>query len=91
MPFTEPLAQFFDPGDFGTTATWSGQSVNGNFDAEYSAFLGAEGTTPAFTCQASAVDGIAYGDTITIDGSNYTVREVQGDGLGVVTLILEGP
>lgn len=89
MPMTEDFTAFFNTDEHATAATYEGSTVNGVFDREYSAVLGLEANTPTFTCDESDVSDIAHGDTITIDGTDYTVREIQPDGTGVVVLVLE--
>lgn len=91
MAFTETFATFFSTSDFGVAALWKGAtSVNGIFDAAYADPLGvAEGSKPAFTCEAAAVTGVKHGDTMIINATTYKVRGVQPDGTGVVVIVLE--
>lgn len=98
MPFAEDLAVFFDVDEFAWAATWSGAPaapVAGIFDAEYQLVAlgtpGIEGAAPVFLCAAAAVPGATHGQTLTIDGTVYTIRGVQPDGTGLVLLILQAP
>lgn len=89
MPFTEDLTAFFQPGDFATTVTWNGATVNGIFDAAYVEPLTSESIGPQLMCAQADVDGVAHGDTVLVDAVTYKVVNVQPDGTGVVTLRLE--
>lgn len=98
MAFDEFLEDFFDEEQHGETATWTpasgdAKSIAGIFNHEFSenslGTAGAESTTPIFVCQASKVPNIAQGDTLTINSQNYSVRQVEPDGQGVVALVLE--
>lgn len=95
MPFTENLAAFMSPLEFGTQASYTpagGEAgmVNGIFDDAYAEALGAfEGSAPAFTLPRSDVPDVARGDLLTINGVDYKVTNVRPDGLGMVTLHLQ--
>lgn len=96
MPFTEDLAAFTDPSDFGVAGLYTpsggtASTVNGIFDAEYQADNGMEGSGPAFSCDAADVPSVAHGDALVIDDVDYVVRGVKPDGTGWVVLILELP
>lgn len=75
----------------GTGAT----TVNGIFNDEYvGVFAGSDidvgSSSPAFTCETADVPGVNHGDTLTIDGTDYTVAgPPQHDGTGITTLILQ--
>lgn len=71
------------------TAQVSGVSVCGMFDAAYIAPLGMSNSGPTFTALASSLADVAAGDSLSIAGTAYTVREVQPDGRGMVALVLE--
>ncbi len=88
MAFVEDLAPFL--ADFGTTATLAGGStVTGIFDASAIDVLGAAGIGPMFTAKTSQVGALAYGDTLTLSGTGYAVRQNDPDGTGMTRLILE--
>ena len=52
-----------------------------------------ESTAPRITCRSSDVArlGITEGTTLTVEAAAYIVRGVQPDGVGMTTLIVEGP
>lgn len=101
MSFNEDLSEFFDPDDFGVTATYSNAnyasvhpstkstSVSGIFRNGYAEINGMETLTPLFLCAANTVSDVTNGAKLTINSVNYTVRGVQPDGTGLVRLVLE--
>ena len=89
--FTEDLTEFFSTSDFAVTATLAGStSVNGIFDNASSPIAGGEvdveGTLPTFTCAAADVPAVAAGQTLSVNGTTYTIVAVHPDGTGVVVL-----
>lgn len=86
MAFVEALPAYFV--DFGATATKSGVAVAGIFDATAAdAFGMVSGNHPVFICATSA--GVARGNTLVINGTNYTVTAVEPDGTGMTACRLE--
>lgn len=91
MAFTEDLTQFFDPDEFGVSATIGAATVSGIFDNQ---FLGAPGeaavasATPTFTCRTADVSSVTSGTTLVISSITYTVVGVHPDGTGVTVLVL---
>lgn len=93
------LAEFFTTDDFAITATYtpdggSSASVKGIFDEGYQAVeIGGEvavaNVSPQFSTQSSEVSSASKGDAIVCNSVTYTVVNVQPDGTGVTTLILE--
>ena len=71
------------------TAQIAGCAVGGMFDAFYADPLGISNSAPTFRALASELDDVAAGDTLSIGADNYTVREVQPDGRGMIALVLE--
>ncbi len=49
---------------------------------------GVESSSPELTCRACDVPNVAHGSTVVARSVNYTVRGIQPDALGMVTLIL---
>lgn len=83
---TENLVDFFM--DFNATATKSGVSIAGIFDANYAdAFGMVSGNSPVFHCATSAA--IARGNTLVINGTSYTVTVTESDGTGMTLCRLE--
>lgn len=70
-------------------AVWEGVSIMGVFDAPYANPLQIDNTQPTFTTDEDGVDGIAQGDTLTVGSTDYTVRALEPDGVGMLRLILE--
>ena len=88
MPFSEVFSDFTDSDDFGTAATYNGQTIYGIFDQEYSEPGEVETSQPMFGCAASDVSGVSNSSQITINSVLYDVHNVQPDGTGWVTLYL---
>lgn len=92
-------AIFFSADDFGVTATYTPSgggalSVNGIFDNEYfETDAGGEVAfalqQPMFHCRTADVPSAAEGDSLTVSGVGYVVRNVRPDGTGMTMLILE--
>jgi len=83
------LANFFDTAEgYAVTATFTDGSADLIFDNAFADDLNIKGTLPLATCSTAAVSTVAEGDTITIDGSGYTVQEKKSDGTGVSVLVL---
>jgi hypothetical protein len=88
MPLTEDFAPFFT--DFGVTATLaSGGTVRGIFDNGFVDVFGVSETEKAFTAATADVSALAYGNTVTISGTAYTVAELQPDGTGMTRVRLK--
>ena len=93
---------YFDPEVFGSAFTYAGgapassRSITGIFskahaiEAPAGDWPGVSTTAPVLTCRAAALPpGAAAGDSVTLDGATWTVRDVQPDGTGLARLILE--
>jgi hypothetical protein len=76
IPFVEDQSIFL--ADFGVPVVANGVSGLGIYDAP-GQYVGADGlmmlTDPTVRCLMSLVAGLQYGDTITVDGRSYSVRE----------------
>jgi len=92
------LAGYFDTDAHGTAATitidGSGSSIDVIFNKEYFAIdpglgMEVEGTQPVATGRSSDMTNVEIGDTITINSVTYNIINVQPDGVGTTTLILE--
>jgi len=94
----EELAQFFAVSEHGTSANYtpsggSASSITVIFRHDY--FLedvgnvGVETQQAVITVQTSKVPGIAHGDLIEIDSTNYNVVGVRPDGTGISEIVLE--
>lgn len=94
MAFTEDLDTFLDTDEFAVTATLTGgATVSVIFDKAYIAAMGGQvdATEPMCLLKTSdvAARSIAFGTTLTIAGTAYTVRGIQPDGTGMTVLALE--
>lgn len=76
MPFAEDQSIFL--ADFGLPVVANGVSGLGIYDAP-GEYVGGDGvmmlSDPTVRCLGSLVVGLQYGDTITVDGLTYSVRE----------------
>ena len=93
MPFEEDLDSFFDPNDFGTTATYTplngtATSINGIYEARYYSPLHMSGEKTLFMCKTSDTTSALNG-TLVINGTTYKIVEVEPDGTGVSLLHLQ--
>ena len=82
MPFVEPIAAFFVPGDPGVVAaTINGATVYGDLqhDLEESLDSPTRRSAPMFSCAKAALPALTVGDPVTIGALSYTVRDVEGD------------
>tara|TARA_R100000697_G_scaffold72682_1_gene85040 strand:+ start:1740 stop:2042 length:303 start_codon:yes stop_codon:yes gene_type:complete len=93
----QDLLNFFDTDAHGATATvsinGSASSISVIINKEYFAIAGesvdVDGTQPVVTCRSSDVTNIDTADTIAIDGTTFNIVNIQPDGTGITTLILQ--
>jgi len=94
----EQLAEFFEVSEHGTAANYtpSGGSVSAitvifrhDYYLEDVGNVGVETQQAVITVQTSKVPGIAHGDLIEIDSTNYNVVGVRPDGTGISEIVLE--
>lgn len=94
MAFAEDFDLFFDLDDFAIAVDYNGNSINAIFDnahKEYSDGVRIVSMTdPMLTLKSSDVDdfSISQEDTITVEGSDYIISDLQPDGTGVHILKL---
>lgn len=92
MAFAEDLTVFFDTDEFAVLATPSGGGAAFAviFDKEYLAQIGVSTTGPAALARASDVSSLTpRTSTLTIEGTTYTVTDVQPDGTGLALVPLQ--
>ena len=87
------IAEFSDAGTF-TPSGGSSSTVNGMFDKDYALAdmggrVGVGSDDPRFMCRPSDVSTAASGDSLVVRSTTYTVRQVEEDGTGITTLMLE--
>jgi len=87
---------FFDPADFGHSATWETQegesaTIDGIFQATAEVVLdGVSAVVPTFTTAESLIPSTAsQGDDVEVLDVNYLVSDIQPDGSGLARVILE--
>lgn len=74
------------------TLTWGVSSTaDGIFDNRSSTLLGdlVAGSDPVFTGLTSQIGGIAYGTSVSVSATSYTVARNEPDGMGVTRLTLQ--
>lgn len=91
-------AVFFDPEDFGSSATWTVAATPFEVDGIYNDphlevaeldTLGVSSTGPEFVCALAAVPaGAAQGDPIVIAGINFEVIDIRRSGNGLARVDL---
>lgn len=77
MPLTEDLGEFFN--DFGVSCTAGAVTALGILDMPTQVLAGDQilSTDYTLTVKTSDFGGLLYGDGITVDGVNYSVREAR--------------
>ena len=94
----EELAEFFEVDEHGTAANYtpSGGSASAitvifrhDYYLEDVGNVGVETQQAVITVQTSKVPGIAHGDLIEIESTNYNVVGVRPDGTGISEIVLE--
>lgn len=98
MAFTETLADFINPNDFGDTVTYR---QDGGIAAEIvgiytdetisdsgAAEVGEQASQPTLECKTSDVPNAGHDDTVIVSGQAHTVVSVQ-KGFGMTVLTLE--
>ena len=89
MPFAEDLTPFFEVSDFAEMVTVAGVTFAAVFDAAHVVGLEVASVRPMLTCRQVDVAGATIGSPAIVRGVAYTVREIQPDGTGVVSLMIE--
>lgn len=87
--FTEDFDEFLDQDGFGIACKYKGRDLSGIFEKEYIETQLTQGYAPMLTVMDDDIEDIAQGDSITVSGTVYTVREYMADGTGLTKLILE--
>ena len=92
-------AAFVNPDDFGVAATYTpvaggAVTVNGIYDNPFAAAgefeqVGFASTEPRFTCRSADLpNGAGNGDQIVISGTAYTVRVIEPDETGDMSILV---
>lgn len=84
--FTEDLGAFFATGDFAVPAVFGALTAEVLLDAPDEELLGGEvlSTEYAIRYRAGQLTGLTRGSSITVNGINYTVRQVRATDDGAL-------
>ena len=76
MAFAEDLSVFLDSAGFAVSVTAGGVTALGILDMPSEIIADGVVLTTDYklTCEASKFGGLLHGDSMTVDGTNYTVR-----------------
>lgn len=98
MPFEEDLSLFLSSDEFGSVATATtrhGEVVQFQviFDNGYAVgsvgLAGMASTQPSAMARSVDVADVSVGGSLDVNGATYVVAELQPDGTGMTTLLLE--
>ena len=98
MAFTEDLTPFFDTDDFAVEAVFTRASAtiatcNVIYDVptEYRTMdtVSLAEDAPFLMCRTADIADVEAQDSVTIDGTAYTVAQIKDDGTGVTRIDLE--
>ncbi len=88
MALDEDFAEFM--ADFGVSAKVGATVVTGIFDnAEADTFGIVANTRSVLTVATEDIPAAAVGTTVVVDGTTYTIAELQPDGTGITRLMLK--
>ena len=71
------------------TLTFGATSINGLFQDGFVDSFGSVQSEKRFTCLTASTTGMAYGSTVSIGGTSYTVAELHPDGTGMTQVMLK--
>jgi len=82
---------YFNVNEFGEVVTKGSDTFNGILFDDTDEELEIEGTNSVLICRTDDVTtySVVRGDTLTIGGVSFKVRENKPDGTGVTELVLE--
>ncbi|GGX33224.1 hypothetical protein GCM10007242_45440 [Pigmentiphaga litoralis] len=89
MAFVEDMAAFFNDAEFGLEMLVDGVPVIGIFDRPYFDPVSMASTQPTATVPTDLAPVTPDLSTVVVMGVLYVVRNVQPDGTGMTTLVLE--
>lgn len=90
MAFSEDLDEFLNvTTGFAVACTYNAATVNLIFDNEFTEELGGLSSKPVAQGKASDFASASPGETITISGTDYNIRELHPDGTGWIVIMLE--
>ena len=84
MAFSEDLGAFFSADDFAVDVTWGVQTATGILNAPDETAGGALSREYLLIYPVTKLVGLTTGQTLTVDGSAYTVRDVRATDDGKI-------
>jgi hypothetical protein len=88
MALDEDFAEFM--ADFGVSAKVGATVITGIFDnAEADTFGIVANTRSVLTVATEDIPAASVGTTVVVDGTTYTIAELQPDGTGITRLMLK--
>jgi len=82
------LLSLFDLDDFAVEVTRNGSSIRAIVDYEDVEVMGDYSRWPVLTVRTSDLDSDPHGDTVVLEGTSYTIVNVDPDGTGVSRIVL---
>jgi hypothetical protein len=82
------LLALFDLDDFAVEVTLNGSSIRAIVDYEDVEVMGDYSRWPVLTVRTSDLDSDPHGDTVVLEGTSYTIVNVDPDGTGVSRIVL---
>jgi hypothetical protein len=82
------LLALFDLDDFAVEVTLNGSSIRAIVDYEDVEVMGDFSRWPVLTVRTSDLDSDPHGDTVVLEGTSYTIVNVDPDGTGVSRIVL---
>ena len=93
IDFAADLDEMMAEDEFSVAAKIGGVSCFVIYDRPYlsqdAGEMSIQGATPVAYVRDADVGAVAVDDSVTIDGSTFTVRGIEPDGTGVTILVLE--
>jgi hypothetical protein len=84
----ESMAAFYDPDAFGQVAVWDSKNINVLFDKTYAEQFGMASNNPVLRALESSFIGVARGQAIFVNNTNYQVQGFKPDGRGEIIIEL---
>lgn len=88
LNFAQDDAVFFNAAHFAIPAVWQGQVVDVLFDKAYSEQFGMANNNPVMRAPEASFAGIARGQAVVVNGSDYKVQSFEPDGRGLMLIQL---
>jgi len=82
------LLALFDLDDFAVQVTLNGTTIRAIVDYDDVEVMGDFNRWPVLTVRTSDLDADPHGDSVVLNGTTYTIVNVDPDGTGVSRLVL---